>query len=77
MNTKDIFMYCLAGMVVLLIFAVIGILMFRTTPTENSELLYTALGLALGWGTAVIQYFFGSSKGSADKTEMMQNNSNT
>jgi hypothetical protein len=75
-DMKEIFMYILAGVVILMIFAVVGVLMFRTTPTENSELLYTALGLALGWGTTVIQYFFGSSKSSADKTELLNESNN-
>lgn len=75
-NSKEIFMYGLAAAVVLLVFAVIAVLMFRVTPPENSELLYTAIGLALGWGTNVIGYFFGSSKSSADKNEIIDNQNN-
>ena len=75
-NYKEIFMYALAAAVVLLVFAVIAVLMFRVTPPENSELLYTAIGLALGWGTNVIGYFFGSSKSSADKTDIINDQSN-
>jgi len=70
-NAKDVFMYTLAAVIMILLFASIYFILTKTIPTENKDLAYMALGLALGWGTMVISYFFGSSKGSADKSEMM------
>ena len=66
-------MYTLAAFVMLLLFGSLGIILTRTIPTDNKDLAYMALGLALGWGTMIISYFFGSSKGSADKTDIMAN----
>jgi len=73
-KVKDIFMYALAGLIMLLLFLFVVVLIFRPIPVENKELLYLATGLVLGWGTSIIGYFFGSSKGSADKTDQMMNN---
>ncbi len=55
--------------VVLGFFGLIGALMFVEIPTKQSEVMFMLFGtLSAGFG-AVIQYFFGSSKGSAEKTE--------
>ncbi len=72
-KVKDIFMYALAGLIMLLLFLFVVVLIFRPIPSVNKELLYLATGLVLGWGTSIIGYFFGSSKGSADKTDQMMN----
>ena len=66
-------MYALAGLIMLLLFLFVVVLIFRPIPSVNKELLYLATGLVLGWGTSIIGYFFGSSKGSADKTDQMMN----
>jgi len=50
-------------------FGLIGALMFVEIPTKQSEVMFMLFGtLSAGFG-AVIQYFFGSSKGSSEKTE--------
>lgn len=46
-------------------------LFFVPIPEENKSLVDVSLGLVLGWGGAVMQFYFGSSKGSADKTAAM------
>jgi hypothetical protein len=69
---KEVFMYVLAAIVMLLLFTSIAFILIIEIPGGNKDLAYMAFGLALGWGSMVISYFFGSSKGSADKTEMLK-----
>ena len=65
----DINFYVLAWVIVLGFFGLIGALMFVEIPTKQSEVMFMLFGtLSAGFG-AVIQYFFGSSKGSSEKTE--------
>jgi len=75
-KAKDIFMYALAAVIMILLFASLYLILTKQVPAENKDLAYMALGLALGWGTMVISYFFGSSKGSADKNELFVSNKN-
>jgi len=70
---KEIFMYSLAAVVVLSVFATVAMLVFADTPTQNSKIVYMALGQELILAGIVVNYFFGSSKGSADKNEMINN----
>jgi len=65
---RDINLYVLAWMVVGLFFALVGMLMFVVLPEANVGPVNQLFGaMATGFGM-VLQYFFGSSKGSADKT---------
>ena len=73
-NKKDIAMYVLAGLIVTGFFALLTLLLFRTLPEDSSGVIFMLFGaLAAAFG-AVVQYFFGSSKGSADKTELISKN---
>ena len=69
--SKDVFMYTLAGLVMVLLFGSLYVIFFIPIPMENKELAYMGFGLAMGWGTLVLNYFFGSTKGSSEKTEMI------
>jgi hypothetical protein len=40
-------------------------------PPGNRDVAMVALGVALGWAGAVVQYHFGSSEGSKVKTELL------
>ncbi len=65
---RDMNLYVLAWMVVGLFFALVGLLMFVVLPEANVGPVNQLFGaMATGFGM-VLQYFFGSSKGSADKT---------
>jgi membrane protein YqaA with SNARE-associated domain len=69
---KDIFQYALAAVVVVGFFAVLGALVFWPVPVENKDALNIMLGALVGaFSGGVIGYFFGSSKGSSEKTELM------
>lgn len=68
---RDYFLYGLAALVVLGYFALCGILMRYPLPAGSNEVVFMLFGgLAAGFGS-VLQYFFGSSKSSADKTQML------
>ena len=68
---KDYYLYGLASLVVLGFFVLCGVLMSHTVPTGQNEVVFMLFGaLATGFGT-VLQYFFGSSKSSSDKTNLL------
>ena len=66
---RDYNLYILAWTVVVGFFILTGMLMF-VSVTENQASLMLFGTLATGFGM-VLQYFFGSSKGSADKTGLL------
>ena len=72
-TAKEVFMYCLAAVIVIGIFILVGLLIFQEMPTSNKELLILVIGNLMAAFISVISYFFGSSKGSADKTEILKN----
>ena len=68
---RDVNLYALAWMVVGLFFTLVGLLMFVVLPEANVGPVNQLFGaMATGFGM-VLEYFFGSSKGSADKTTAM------
>jgi hypothetical protein len=70
-NAKEIFMYALAGLATA-VFLVLCVLVFTTPiPDVNYDIGVFLLGQFAGIVILVYNYFFGSSKGSADKTEMI------
>ena len=68
---KDIYQYALGALVVIA-FVVILILMIFKEPGDN-QVLNTMVGAFASGVIMVITYFFGSSKGSSDKNEMIKN----
>ncbi len=46
-------------------------LMFVPVPEGNRDFVYTLTGLLLGWGGAVVQFYFGTSEGSVAKSEQI------
>lgn len=67
MKAKEIYMYILGAIIVIGFFAVLIYKLYKDKDA-NLEIggLITGFSLVLG-------YFFGSSKGSADKNEMLHN----
>jgi ABC-type Na+ efflux pump permease subunit len=74
---KDLFkinkiaMYILAGIIVIGFFVLMYILMFVHIPIENVNTANLAIGALIGSFTNIIGYFFGSSSGSAEKTQLL------
>jgi hypothetical protein len=73
MSKKNIPMYVLGAVVVIGIFALVYILAFYPVPEANEEALFIVIGALVGAFTSVVGYFFGSSKSSADKNELLHN----
>jgi len=69
MKLKEKFMYALAALVTLVFLALVIIVFWVTVPEPNRDLANFLLGQFAAIVTMVYTYFFGSSKGSADKTE--------
>jgi hypothetical protein len=69
---QQIFQYALAAIIVFALLAVVLVLIFSELDASVQDALLILLGVLASGFTAVIGYFFGSSKGSADKNEMMK-----
>lgn len=52
-------------------FSMLGLIVLRPLPNESKDIINVMLGsVATAWGT-IVMYHFGSSAGSAKKTDMM------
>ena len=72
-KVKDIFMYAVASAVTICIFLVVYLLATKPIPTENKEMFYVIIVSLVGFEGIIINYFFGSSRGSAEKSEIIKN----
>ena len=71
MKTKDIFQYALAALVVLVFFTLAFIVFKWALPNENKEIAYLVIGaMTMNFGD-VVAYYFNSTKGSAEKTDII------
>lgn len=70
-NKKDIAIYILAGLIVIGFFALLTLLLFRTLPEDSSGVIFMLFGALSAAFGAVVQYFFGSSQSSSDKTALL------
>ena len=68
---KDIFQYVLGALIVAGFFTLLYLLVSKTVPEINKDLLNLVVGALIGSFATVVGYFFGSSKGSAEKTELL------
>lgn len=65
----EIYMYGIAGLVIIGFFALLGILIFVKVPESNMQILNIVIGALIGSFTSITSFYFGSSKGSKDKTK--------
>lgn len=72
MKAKEKFMYLLAALVTVVFLLLVVIVFWVEVPDTNRDLANFLLGQFAAIVTMVYSYFFGSSKGSADKTENEQ-----
>jgi len=70
-HLKETFQYGLALFVVLGSFFLFGNMLTQKIPAENKDIIYLMIGIVGTTLSGVIQYFFGSSKGSQEKTELL------
>lgn len=70
-KTKELYMYILGGFIVGVGAMIVVLLIFYKLPDTNKDIVNIALGTVLGMAVTVVSYFFGSSKSSADKTELL------
>ena len=71
MKNRNLFMYILGALIVLGFFALLGVLIYKGIPTENSDVLNITIGGLLAAFSTIVAYFYGSSKGSQDKNELL------
>jgi uncharacterized RDD family membrane protein YckC len=69
---KDI----IAALVLFLIFAIVGVLIFVEIPTNNKDILYPIAGGLLPTATIILGYYFGSSFNSSKKDDTITTLSN-
>ena len=70
MKAKDIAMYALGGLIAFGFFATLIFMIMKGTYESSVNLIVGAL---VGSFTTVVAFFYGSSKSSSDKTEMIHN----
>lgn len=68
---KDLFMQILATLLILCTVGMVCLLVFVPIPKDNHDAIMLIIGTLLGWGGATVTYYYGSSKSSADKTELL------
>ena len=68
---KEISLYVLGALIAIGFFALLYILVYKSIPVENKDVLNLVIGALIGSFTTVVSYFFGSSKGSSDKTKLI------
>lgn len=71
MKTKDIAMYLLAALIVIGFFTTLIFLLLTGKYESTMQLIVGSLIAAFG---TVVGYYFGSSKGSADKNALLKSN---
>ena len=72
-TAKEIYMYCLGALIVIGFFFILYIVFVAEVPQGNKDLGLLVIGALVVKFGDVVGYFFGSSKGSADKNEMIKN----
>ena len=72
MKNKEVFQYVLGSLVVIGFFGLLIALIYVAIPQENKDILNIVIGALIGAFTSIVGYFYGSSLGSKEKTEMMK-----
>lgn len=72
-NFKDLILPLLAVYLLLTFTGIVIILMFHTVPAANSQMVNIFIGAISGMALTAVTFYFGSSKGSADKNATIAN----
>lgn len=70
-KVKELFMEFFATLIVGIAILMVYALILHSVPPENKDIINVALGMVLAMAKDVVSYYFGSSKGSADKDELL------
>jgi len=68
---QDVNVYFLAWLVVIGFFALTGLLIFKSVPAEQNSVVFMLFGGLVSGFSTVMGYFFGSSRGSAMKSQLL------
>jgi len=68
---RDTNLYILAWVIIVGFFSLTGLLIFKAMPQGSSQAIYMLFGGLVGYCGAVVQFFFGSSKSSQEKTDII------
>ena len=68
---KEIYMYLLGALIITGFFLLLYFLVYQEVPEINKDILNIVVGALIGMAGNIVNYFFGSSKSSADKTQML------
>jgi len=71
---KQIFQYALGALVAVGLYWITYLLIMKAAPESNKDALLIVLGVLAAAFANVVGYFFGSSKGSSDKNDIIVNN---
>jgi len=72
-TAKEIYQYALGAITVIGVFLIVFILTRKEVPPANKDLLNIVIGsLVMNFGQ-IVGYFFGSSKSSSDKNDIIAN----
>lgn len=71
LSINDVFMYSLGALIVIGFFVLLALLVLKPIPEQNDSMLNLVVGALIGSFTGVVGYFFGSSVGSKQKTEII------
>ena len=69
---QQIFQYALAALVAVGVYWVTYLLIMKAAPEANKDALLILLGVLAAAFSNVVGYFFGSSKGSQEKNDMLK-----
>lgn len=70
-KVKEIYLYVLAGVVVVGFFCLVAMMYFIEIPAKNVGPANQLFGALVAGFSLVLGYFFGSSKGSAEKNKLL------
>ena len=68
---REIGLYVIAGIIIFSTFRILSLALGAEMPEKNRDLIMLISGMIVSKFGTVVDWFFGSSKGSADKTEKL------
>lgn len=76
MKFRDIFKYVLGGLIVIGFFTICIFLLRSEIPGVNKDLFNLLTGALIAAFSTIVGFFYGSSLGSQEKTEIINKNNN-